>query len=109
MGFRLRRSARLGPLRVSTIATRANGYSKGGTELDLGGGRGATVGLPGTGLSWSVEHTPDRPSPFPADVSEGLPNSCRQRARGQQDADGIGLSGGRRAGQLGRERNCSQV
>ena len=35
----------------------------------------STVGLPGTGLSWSVEHTP----------SQGLPNSRRLRP-GQLDA-----------------------
>jgi hypothetical protein len=40
MVFRLRRSARLGPR--------------------------TTVGLPGTGLSWSVEHATDRPVAIPA-------------------------------------------
>ena len=69
MGFRLRRSARLGPLRFN--------FAKGGLSSISVGGRGAsfdipvnrsggprtTVGLPGTGLSWSVEHTPDRPAP----------------------------------------------
>jgi len=75
MGFRFRRSARLGPLRFN--------FSKGGLSSISVGGRGAsfnipvsrsgsprsTVGLPGTGLSWSVEHTP----------SQGLPNSRRLR------------------------------
>jgi hypothetical protein len=75
MGFRFRRSARLGPLRFN--------FSKGGLSSISVGGRGAsfnilvarsgaprsTVGLPGTGLSWSVEHTP----------SHGLPNSRRLR------------------------------
>ena len=83
MGFRLRRSARLGPLRFN--------FSKGGLSSISVGGRGAsfnvpvnrpggprtTVGLPGTGLSWSLEH--------PAGVAEGLPNSRRLRA-GQLDA-----------------------
>jgi hypothetical protein len=43
------------------------------------------VGLPGTGLSWSVEHTPDRPVAIPAGAAEGLPNSRRLRP-GQLDA-----------------------
>jgi len=81
MGFRFRRSARLGPLRFN--------FAKGGLSSISVGGRGAsfnipvsrsggartTVGLPGTGLSWSVEQTP----------SEGLPNSRRLRP-GQLDA-----------------------
>ena len=68
---------------VSTTASQASGYSKGGLSSISVGGPGAsfnspvarsggartTVGLPGTGLSWSVEHTP----------SEGLPNSRRLR------------------------------
>jgi hypothetical protein len=47
------------------------------------------VGLPGTGLSWSVEHTPDRapenPTAIPAGPAAGLPNSRRLRP-GQLDA-----------------------
>ena len=91
MGFRLRRSARLGPLRFN--------FAKGGLSSISVGGRGAsfnipvsrsggartTVGLPGTGLSWSVEHTPDRPAAPPAGPAEGLPNSRRLRP-GQLDA-----------------------
>ena len=95
MGFRLRRSARLGPLRFN--------FSKGGLSSISVGGRGAsfnipvsrrggprtTVGLPGTGLSWSVEHTPDRapenPTAIPAGTAAGLPNSRRLRP-GQLDA-----------------------
>ena len=63
MGFRFRRSTRLGPLRFN--------FSKGGLSSISVGGRGASfnipvnrrggprsnVGLPGTGLSWSVEHS----------------------------------------------------
>jgi len=81
MGFRFRRSTRLGSLRFN--------FAKGGLSSISVGGRGAsfnipvarsggartTVGVPGTGLSWSVEHTP----------SEGLPNSRRLRP-GQLDA-----------------------
>jgi hypothetical protein len=91
MGFRFRRSARLGPLRFN--------FSKGGLSSISVGGRGAsfnipvsrsggprtTVGLPGTGLSWSVEHTPDRPAALPAGPAAGLPNSRRLRP-GQLDA-----------------------
>ena len=91
MGFRFRRSARLGPLRFN--------FSKGGLSSISVGGRGAsfnipmnrsggartTVGLPGTGLSWSVEHSPDRPVANPVAPTAGLPNSRRLRS-GQLDA-----------------------
>ncbi|MEA5416889.1 DUF4236 domain-containing protein [Synechococcus sp. BA-132 BA5] len=91
MGFRLRRSARLGPLRFN--------FSKGGLSSISVGGRGAsfnipvsrsgglrtTVGLPGTGLSWSVEHSPNRPAAIPAGPAAGLPNTRRLRP-GQLDA-----------------------
>ena len=91
MGFRFRRSARLGTLRFN--------FSKGGLSSISVGGRGAsfnipvarsggartTVGVPGTGLSWSVEHAPDHPAVIPAGRAEGLPNSRRLRP-GQLDA-----------------------
>ena len=91
MAFRFRRSTRLGPLRFN--------FSKGGLSSISVGGRGAsfnipvarsggartTVGVPGTGLSWSVEHAPDRPAVIPAGRAEGLPNSRRLRP-GQLDA-----------------------
>ena len=91
MGFRFRRSARLGPLRFN--------FAKGGISSISVGGRGAsfnipvsrsggprtTVGLPGTGLSWSVENTRDRPAAIPAGPAAGLPNSRRLRP-GQLDA-----------------------
>ena len=90
MGFRFRRTTRLGPLRFN--------FSKGGLSSISVGGRGAsfnipvnrsggprsTVGLPGTGLSWSVEHAPDRPTVIPAGRAAGLPNSRRLRP-GQLD------------------------
>ena len=74
-------SARLGPLRFN--------FAKGGLSSISVGGRGAsfnipvsrsggprtTVGLPGTGLSWSVEHDVGAPSASPS----GLPNSRRLR------------------------------
>ena len=49
------------------------------------GGPRTTVGLPGTGLSWSLEHTPDRSAAIPAGPAAGLPNSRRLRP-GQLDA-----------------------
>ena len=84
---------------ASITASRACGYSKGGLSSISVGGRGAsfnilvnrsggprsTVGLPGTGLSWSVEHTPDRPAVIPAGRAKGLPNS-RRLLPGQLDA-----------------------
>ena len=86
MGFRFRRSARLGPLRFN--------FAKGGLSSISVGGRGAsfnipvtrrgsprtTVGLPGTGLSWSVEHTPATGQPPSLGAAAGLPNSRRLRA-----------------------------
>jgi hypothetical protein len=83
MAFRFRRSTRLGPLRFN--------FSKAGLSSISLGGRGAsynipvgrngaprtTVGLPGTGLSWSME---DAQAP-----AAGLPNSRRLRP-GQLDA-----------------------
>ena len=53
--------------------------------MSRSGGARTTVGLPGTGLSWSVEHTPDRAAAPPAGPAEGLPNSRRLRP-GQLDA-----------------------
>jgi len=78
MAFRFRRSARLGPLRFN--------FGKGGLGSISVGGRGAsfnipvarsggprtTVGLPGTGLSWSMEQTPDRSVAIPAGAAQGL-------------------------------------
>jgi hypothetical protein len=43
------------------------------------GGPRTTVGLPGTGLSWSTENTPDQPMAIPASAAQGLPNSRRLR------------------------------
>ena len=86
MAFHFRRSARLGPLRFN--------FGKGGLSSISVGGRGAsfnipvarsggprtTVGLPGTGLSWSMEQTPDRPVAIAAGAAQGLPNSRRLRS-----------------------------
>lgn len=65
MGFRLRRSARLGPLRFHFTASGLSSISLGGRGASLnlpvnrrGGPRGS-IGLPGTGLSWSVELGPE--------------------------------------------------
>ncbi len=79
---------------ASTTAARACGYGKSGLSSISLGGRGAsfnipvaraggprtTVGLPGTGLSWSMEHGPGVPS-----AAAGLPNSRRFRP-GQLEA-----------------------
>jgi hypothetical protein len=85
MGFRLRRSARLGPLRFNFSSGGLSSISVGGRgasfniPVNRSGGPRTTVGLPGTGLSWSVEHTPDRPgaipNAIPAGPAAGLPNS----------------------------------
>jgi hypothetical protein len=83
VSFRFRKSARLGPLRFN--------FAKSGLSSISVGGRGAsfnipvarpgrartTVGVPGTGLSWSVEAT--------AGAAAGLPNSRRLRP-GQLEA-----------------------
>jgi hypothetical protein len=89
MGFRFRRSARLGPLRFHFSRSGLSSVSIGGPGASFNipvarsGGPRTTVGLPGTGLSWSLEHTPDppaQPAPaHPAGQAEGLPNSRRFR------------------------------
>ena len=85
MGFRFRRSARLGPLRFHFSRSGLSSISVGGRGASFNipmarrGGPRTTVGLPGTGLSWSVEHTPDRPAAIPAGPAAGLPNSRRLR------------------------------
>jgi hypothetical protein len=91
MGFRFRRSARLGPLRFNFAKSGLSSISVGGRGASFNipvarsGGARTTVGVPGTGLSWSVEHAPDRPAVIPAGRAEGLPNSRRLRP-GQLDA-----------------------
>lgn len=76
MGFRFRHSTRLGPLRFNFSKAGLSSISLGGPGASLNipvarsGGTRATVGLPGTGLSWSVEQTP----------AGGLPNSRRLRS-----------------------------
>jgi hypothetical protein len=95
MGFRFRRSARLGPLRFNFGKSGLSSISLGGRGASFNipvarsGGPRTTVGLPGTGLSWSVEHSPEANQPAPAQIpagpAEGLPNSRRFRS-GQLDA-----------------------
>jgi hypothetical protein len=83
MGFRFRRSARLGPLRFNFSKGGLSSISVGGRGASLnipvnrGGGVRTTVGLPGTGLNWSCEQS--------AGLAAGLPNSRRLRP-GQLDA-----------------------
>jgi hypothetical protein len=87
MPFRFRRSARLGPLRLNFGKSGLSSISLGGrgTSFNIpvarAGGPRTTVGLPGTGLSWSVEHGTGAPSAS----SAGLPNSRRFRP-GQLEA-----------------------
>ena len=91
MGFRFRRSTRLGPLRFNFAKGGLSSISVGGRcasfniPVSRSGGARTTVGVPGTGLSWSVEHAPDHPAVIPAGRAEGLPNSRRLRP-GQLDA-----------------------
>ena len=83
MAFRFRKSARLGPLRFHFSKNGLSSISVGGRgasfniPVNRSGGNRSTVGLPGTGLSWSVEHE--------ADAARGLPNSRRLKP-GQLDA-----------------------
>lgn len=91
MGFRFRRSARLGPLRFNFSKAGLSSISVGGRgasfniPMNRSGGARTTLGLQGTGLSWSMEHSPDRPAEIPLQPAAGLPNSRRLRS-GQLDA-----------------------
>lgn len=98
MSFRFRRSSRLGPPRfhfsrgvLSSISIGGRGASC-NIPVKRRGGPRTTVGLPGTGLSWSVEHTPPRPATIPGGPAAGLPNS-RQLRPGQLDAPNQSLLG----------------
>jgi hypothetical protein len=83
MGFRFRRSTRLGPLRFNFGVSGLSSISLGGrgASYNIPVGRSGeartTLGLPGTGMSWSMEQS--RPP------AAGLPNSRRLRP-GQLDA-----------------------
>ena len=83
MSFRFRKSARLGPLRFNFARSGLSSISVGGRGATFNipvarpGRARTTVGLPGTGLSWSVE--------APAGPAAGLPNSRRLRP-GQLEA-----------------------
>jgi hypothetical protein len=89
MGFRFRRSSRLGPVRLNFSKNGLSSISLGGRGASLNipvnrrGGTRTTVGLPGTGLSWSWEQ--EAPARQPAGPAEGLPNSRRLRP-GQLEA-----------------------
>jgi hypothetical protein len=90
MAFRFRHTARLGPLRfhfgkagLSSISVGGRGASF-NIPMNRRGGPRTTVGLPGTGLSWSLEFPADSPpitaaAPAPATPVPGLPNSRRLR------------------------------
>ena len=83
VSFRFRKSARLGPLRFNFAKSGLSSISVGGRGTSFNspvarpGRARTTVGMPGTGLSWSVE--------APAGPAAGLPNSRRLRA-GQLEA-----------------------
>ncbi|MGB5135853.1 MAG: DUF4236 domain-containing protein [Prochlorococcaceae cyanobacterium] len=83
MSFRFRKTARLGPLRFNFTRSGLSSISLGGRGASFNipvarpGRARTTVGLPGTGLSWSVE--------APAGPAAGLPNSRRLRP-GQLEA-----------------------
>ncbi len=88
MTFRYRRSARLGPLRFNFAKSGLSSISVGGRgasfNIPVGrsGSARTTVGLPGTGLSWSIEPSggPNRrPAAIQAAHAAGLPNSRRLR------------------------------
>ena len=85
MGFRFRSSTRLGPLRFNFSKGGLSSISVGGRVASFNisvarsGGSRTTVGVPGTGLSWNVEHAPDRPNLNIAVPATGLPNSHRLR------------------------------
>jgi hypothetical protein len=89
MDFRFRSSARLGPLRFNFAKSGLSSISLGGRgasfniPVGFSGASRTTVGLPGTGLSWSVEHSQEAdrtaPAPLPAGPAEGLPKSRRFR------------------------------
>ena len=94
MPFRFRRSCRLGPLRFNFAKSGLSSISIGGRGASFNipvarsGSARTTLGLPGTGLSWSVEPSggPNRPpAAIPAGPAKGLPNSRRLKA-GQLDA-----------------------
>lgn len=85
MPLRFRRSTRLGPLRfhfsrkgLSSISVGGHGLSY-NIPVNRSGGARTTVGLPGTGLSWSWENE-DGDRSHPAGAAAGLPNSRRLRA-----------------------------
>ena len=67
MGFRFRRSARLGPLRFNFGKSGLSSISLGGRGASFNipvarsGGPRSSVGLPGTGLSWSALPPAPRP------------------------------------------------
>ncbi|MFM7754305.1 MAG: DUF4236 domain-containing protein, partial [Cyanobium sp.] len=89
MGFRFRRSSRLGPVRLNFSKNGLSSISLGGRGASLNipvnrrGGTRTTVGLPGSGLSWSWEQ--EGPARQPAGAAAGLPNSRRLRP-GQLEA-----------------------
>jgi hypothetical protein len=90
MGFRFRRSARLGLLRFDFAKSGLSPISVGGRgasfniPVSRSGGPRTTVGLPVTGLSWSLEHhpgslrhDPGRPCGGPAQQPQAAARAAR--------------------------------
>ena len=75
MGFRFRRSLRLAPgIRINLSKTGASlSLGRRGATLNFSGrGTKATVGLPGSGLSYSTMIQPGPPTALPRDEVRGL-------------------------------------
>jgi len=75
MGFRFRRSLRLAPgIRINLSKTGASlSLGRRGATLNFSGrGTKATVGLPGSGLSYSEMLHPGPPTALPRDEVRGL-------------------------------------
>lgn len=109
MGFRFRRSARLGPLRFHFTASGLSSISLGGRGASLNlpvnrrGGPRTTVGLPGTGLSWTIEPSQGGPpslgggvlssAPLPQSIPDDTDRErppARPAARERDGRDGLG-------------------
>jgi hypothetical protein len=75
MGFRFRRSVRILPGIRLNFGRRSTSVSLGvrGAHVTFGGSQGTrtTVGLPGTGLSYTEVHKPHAAAPAPQQATDG--------------------------------------
>jgi Protein of unknown function (DUF4236) len=98
MAFRFRRSARLGPLRLNFTGQGLSSISLGGPGASLNlpvnrrGGPRTTLGLPGTGLSWTLEAGHQSAAP----QGVGPPGADSLAARPWGAGDAVGLPNSRR-------------